>query len=77
VDVNALPNKTVGAMIKQYMLDRGINQSFVSSKTNIPTNTLNFILNSKRRLNAEEYFLICEVLDVPLETFKPELTEVG
>ena len=75
--VNTSSSKTVGAMIKQYMLDRGINQSFVSSKTNIPTNTLNSILNSKRRLNAEEYFLICEVLDVPLQTFKPELTKAG
>ena len=75
--VNTSSSKTVGAMIKQYVLDKGISQSFISSKTNIPTNTLNSILNSKRRLNAEEYFLICEVLDVPLQTFKPELTKAG
>jgi len=65
-----MADRTVGANIKQYMKNSGISQSFVSSKTKIPTNILNAILNSKRNLLAEEYFLICEALAVPLQTFK-------
>jgi len=63
-------DRSVGTRIKQYILNNGISQSFVSTKTNIPTNTLNAILNGKRNLLAEEYFLICEALGVPLQTFK-------
>ncbi len=65
-----MADRTVGANIKQYMLNNGISQAFVSSKTNIPTPILNAILNSKRNLYAEEYFLICEALALPLQTFK-------
>ena len=72
-----MADKTVGSSIKQYMINNGISQTFVSSKTDIPTNILNAILNSKRKLLAEEYFLICEVLGVPLQTFNPELTKAG
>jgi transcriptional regulator with XRE-family HTH domain len=63
-------DRIIGASIKQHMLNNGISQAFISSKTNIPANTLNAILNSKRNLLAEEYFLICEALAVPLQTFK-------
>lgn len=65
-----MADRSVGTRIKQYILNNGISQSFVSTKTNIPTNTLNAILNGKRNLLAEEYFLICEALGVPLQTFK-------
>lgn len=72
-----MADKTVGASIKKYLINNGISQTFISSKTKIPTNILNAVMNSKRKLLAEEYFLICEVLGVPLETFKPELTKTG
>lgn len=65
-----MADRTVGTRIKQYMLNKGITQTFVSTKTKIPTNILNPILNGKRNLLAEEYFLICEALGVPLQTFK-------
>lgn len=65
-----MADRTVGTSIKQHMLNNGISQAFVSSRTNIPTNTLNAILNGKRNLLAEEYFLICEALAVPLQAFK-------
>lgn len=53
-----LPNK-----IREYLEDSGISQTFVANKTGIPTTALNMILNNKRRLLAEEYFLICEALE--------------
>ena len=75
--VIVMANKVVGASVKQYMLENGISQTFVSLKTGIPTNVLNAALNSKRKLLAEEYFLICGVLGVPLDTFNQKLTKAG
>lgn len=60
----------VGPKIKQYLDNKGISQAFVSEKTGIPRNILNPALHGKRKLLTEEYFIICEVLEVPLETFK-------
>lgn len=73
MDVVSSSNLTVGGKIKQYMLSKGISQSFISSKTGIQVGVLNAILNSKRKLYAEEYFAICEVLDVQLAMFKAEV----
>ena len=59
----------IGKAIKIYILARGISQTFISSKTGISISTLNAILNDNRGLSAEEYFIICNALEVPLETF--------
>jgi len=58
-----------GVKIKKYLKSKGISQTFVSNKTGIPISTLNAILNGNRKLLAEEYFVICQVLGVPLDTF--------
>jgi len=59
----------VGKKIKEYLMKKGISQTYVSSKTGIPISTLNAALNGNRKILAEEYFLICQVLEVPLDTF--------
>ena len=59
----------VGKFIKQYLISKGITQTFISEKTGISITTLNAIMNGNRGLLAEEYFTICEVLEVPLDTF--------
>ena len=64
-----ITDRTVGLGIKQYMVNNGISQVFVSSKTKMSAPILNAILNSKRNCLAEEYFAICEALSVPLSTF--------
>lgn len=58
-----------GYKIKNYLKNKGISQTFVSSKTGIPISKLNASLNGNRKLLAEEYFIICQVLNVPLDTF--------
>lgn len=58
-----------GHKIKEYIKSKGISQTFVSNKTGIPISTLNAVLNGNRKLMAEEYFVICQALDVPLDTF--------
>lgn len=58
--------------IKSYMEERGIKQSFLKEPLGMTASTLNSLLNGNRKLSAEEYFKICDVLDVPLEYFRKE-----
>lgn len=57
----------VGPKIKHYLDDNGIKYSFLSEKTGIPMNILSPILNGKRTMAVEEYFLICSVLDISVD----------
>lgn len=61
---------SVGNNIKLYLDKNGISQTFLSEKTGIKDNTLSNMLNGKRRILVEEYFMICEVLGKPYEFFK-------
>lgn len=54
----------LGLKIKKYLKDNGIKQSFVSQKTGIPIVKLNAMLNGNRKILAEEYFMICEALNI-------------
>lgn len=56
--------------IKSYMEERGIKQSFLKEPLGMTASTLNALLNGNRKLSAEEYFKICDALDVPLEYFR-------
>ena len=61
-----------GVKIKEYLNSKGISQTFVANQSGISVSTLNSALNGNRKLLAEEYFLICMVLDVPLYLFIDE-----
>lgn len=58
-----------GIKIKTYLDDNGIRYTHVSEKTGIPMDILNLLLNGKRKVEATEYFVICNVLNVPLTKF--------
>lgn len=58
-----------GAKIKRYLDERGISQTFLSDRTNIPLPRLNLSLNGKRRLTFSEYETICWALDVGVDEF--------
>jgi transcriptional regulator with XRE-family HTH domain len=63
--------QVVGLRVKQYLDENGIKYSYLSEKTGIPMNMLSPTLNGKRKMSAEEYFMICEVLGVSAELFSP------
>lgn len=63
------------AAINEYLQSKGITQSSVAERTGITTNALNLALNGKRKLTADEYIKICDVLEVPYGYFKPETTK--
>lgn len=67
-----------GSKIKQYLLEHGISQAFVSRTTGIPAPKLNLSLNGRRRLSFDEYERICGTLGVGVDTFitpqRPQIT---
>lgn len=59
----------IGPHIKKYLNEKGITQAFLSRKTGISEDVISRILNGNRNMSAEEYFLICEALNAPLNVF--------
>ena len=65
-----------GKMIKEYLESNGISQMYVSRKTQIKPVKLNMALNGVRKLNLDEYALICGALNVDTNKFlRPRLPE--
>ena len=60
----------LGRKIKDYILNRGYKIGSIASKCNIPFNIFSAMLNGNRSIKAEEYFCICNALDVPLDYFR-------
>lgn len=60
----------IGIKVKQYLDENGIKYSFLSEKIGIPMNVLSPLLNGKRKMSVEEYFLICNALELPVDTFE-------
>lgn len=59
----------IGAEIKGYMDERGIKQSFLADKIDMPKPTLSEVLSEKRTLTLIEYYKICKVFELPMEYF--------
>ena len=65
----------VGARIKEYLVEKGIKQSFLAQKTGLTDHAISDICNKDRRIDCMEYYKICKALDLPLEYFLPEEEE--
>lgn len=59
----------LGVKVKEYIVQTGLKIGVVAERAGIPVNTFSAMLNGKRRITAEEYFSICNALNVPLEKF--------
>ncbi|MFA5313810.1 MAG: hypothetical protein WC375_10945 [Methanomassiliicoccales archaeon] len=68
-----MAGNTVGALIKEYIKDHGITQTWLANKADIDYAALHAALNENRVLYTEEYFSICEVLGLPYDTFRKEV----
>lgn len=62
----------IGLKVKEYLDKNGIKYSFLSERIGIPMNVLSPLLNGKRKMSVEEYFTICEALELPVNTFEPD-----
>ena len=55
--------------IRKYISDNGLKFNAVAERTGISIQTFSAMINGNRKITAEEYFLICKALNVPLDTF--------
>lgn len=59
----------VGQKVKAYLETNEILQKELSDKTGISCPKLNLILNGKRKMNFDDYEVICEALGVDMAYF--------
>lgn len=59
----------VGSRIKAYIDESGMDYGTVAEKAGIKRRIFSAMLNEKRKIKTEEYYLICKALDVPLNQF--------
>lgn len=59
----------LGCRIKEYINRMGLKLGAVAERAGIPLNTFSAMMNGKRKITAEEYFSICNALNVPLDEF--------
>ncbi len=52
----------LGTLIKEYMKENGIKQSYVADRIGTSPQILGTILNEKRKLEATEFFKLCDVI---------------
>jgi len=64
----------LGQKIKSFAEEKGLKFSTIADRAGIPTNTFSAMINGKRRITAEEYFSICEALEVSVTYFYEKQT---
>ncbi len=52
----------LGTLIKEYMKENGIKQSYVADRIGTSPQILGTILNEKRKLEAAEFFKLCDAI---------------
>lgn len=60
---------TVNARLKEIIESRGIKQSYICEKTGLSSDCVSRILNSARKITADEFLSICEVLKLDPRSF--------
>lgn len=62
---------TVNEKLKKIVEEKGIKQSYLCEHTGMTADAVSRILNSNRKVTAEKFLGICQVLDVdPRQFFK-------
>lgn len=63
--------KCVNEQLKEIVEERGIRQTFLVNKTGMSSDAISRILNSNRKITAEEFLSLCIALDVDPRSFFP------
>ncbi len=61
---------SLSARIKAYLDDNGIKTSFLVENTGLSRIAVDGIVSGKRKITAEEFLCICDVLNVDPRIFK-------
>ena len=67
----------MGEKIKKFLVEHGITQTFIAKSTGLTDQVISDICNKGRKIDCEEYFKICQALNVPLDYFFVEKAEEG
>ena len=60
---------TVNAKLREFLEKEGIKQSFICEQTGMSPDAVSRILNSNRKITAEEFLNICTVLKLDPRDF--------
>lgn len=63
--------------IRVLVENKGITYTYISKKTGIPVNSISRALMGKRRLPADEFIAICQVIGVSLGDLSEDLDRPG
>lgn len=61
---------STAAILKKYITENGIKQTFIAEKAGMSAELLRRSLEGKRVLKADEFIVICIVLSLDLDYFK-------
>lgn len=67
----------VTSTIKQYITDNGIKQNFVAEKAGISAELLRRSLDGKRKMQADEFLAVCNVLSLDFDYFRKSDSQPG
>lgn len=67
----------LGRLIKQYIEENGIKQKKVADDSGMKPQTLNDVLNERRKIEATEYFNLCKALNVGLDYFAKKMEQMN
>lgn len=65
----------VGTLIKNYLSENGIKQTFLAQKTGLTDAVVSDICIHDRKIDCIEYYKICNALNVPFDYFLKDLPE--
>ena len=65
----------IGALIKEYLTDHGIKQSFLAQQAGLTDQIVSDICNRDRKVDALENYKICKVLGLPADYFVKQIAE--
>lgn len=60
----------INAKLKEIVDKRGLKQTYICEKTGMTSDCVSRILSSTRKITAEEFLLICDVLDIDANEFR-------
>lgn len=59
----------IGLAIRNYVVDKGIKQTFIAEKCGWSKQKVNRILRGGQKIGADEYGAICEAIGAPYDYF--------
>ncbi len=60
----------INEQLSEYLIKNGIKQIYIANETGLTQDTVSRILNGSRKILADEFLSICEVLNIDPNMFR-------